>query len=99
VQIATEYHKILKQFRKKAKLTQEEIADKLNMTQSTISKIESGRHIIDIRTFFDWIRATGCDAQAALMTFGPDVIINAFNLLQRVPAAFINIGGVLLKWI
>lgn len=51
MQITQEYHKMLRLFRKKAKMTQEEISEELNIPQSTISKMESGRHIIDIQTF------------------------------------------------
>lgn len=94
--IAHEYHKMLKKFRKKAKMTQEDIADKLNMTQSTVSKIESGKHVIDIQTFFEWVRVTGCEVQTAAMMFGVDVLNNALQLLQTIPAF---IGGFILLWI
>jgi transcriptional regulator with XRE-family HTH domain len=95
MQITQEYHKLLRQFRKKARMTQEEIAYELNMTQSTVSKLESGKHIVDIQTFMNWVRVTNCEAHAALMMFGADVINNAIQILQMVPAF---IGGVLL-WI
>lgn len=92
--ITQNFNNLLKQFRKKAKMTQEEIAFELNMTQSTVSKIESGRHIIDMKTFMDWVQITGCEVQAATLVFGADVINQAFQLLQTVP---MFIGGVL--WI
>lgn len=76
-------------------MTQEEIAYELNMTQSTVSKLESGKHIVDIQTFMNWVRVTNCEAQAAVMMFGADVLNNALTLLQMIPAF---IGGVLL-WI
>ncbi|QBK26712.1 helix-turn-helix domain-containing protein [Ureibacillus thermophilus] len=94
MQVTQEYHKLLKQFRKKAKMTQEQIAYELNITQSTVSKIESGRYFVDIKTFMNWVRVTNCEAQAAVMMFGADVLNNALTLLQMIPAF---IGGVL--WI
>ncbi|WP_346234541.1 helix-turn-helix transcriptional regulator [Lysinibacillus telephonicus] len=95
MQITQEYHKMLKFFRKKAKMTQEDIAYELNMTQSTVSKMESGRHIIDIGTFMNWIRVTNSEIHAASMMFGTDVINNAMQLMQAVP---MYIGGFVL-WI
>ena len=76
-------------------MTQEQIAYELNITQSTVSKIESGRYFVDIQTFMNWVRVTNCEAQAAVMMFGADVLNNALTLLQMIPAF---IGGVLL-WI
>ncbi|BDH60095.1 hypothetical protein MTP04_02250 [Lysinibacillus sp. PLM2] len=90
MQITQEYHKMLRLFRKKAKMTQEEISEELNIPQSTISKMESGRHIIDIQTFVQWVRATNSEIHAATMMFGTDVINNAMQLMQVVP---MYIGG------
>lgn len=95
MQVTQEYHKLLKQFRKQARMTQEEVAEKLNLTQSTVSKMESGRYIIDIHTFFQWLRVTNCEIHAAATMFSADVLNSALQLLQMVPAF---IGGVLL-WI
>lgn len=95
MQVTQEYHKLLKQFRKKAKMTQEQIAYELNMTQSTVSKMESGRYIIDIHTFMQWIRATNCESHAAVMMFGTEVLTNAVQLMQLVP---MFVGGISL-WI
>ncbi|WP_400194661.1 helix-turn-helix domain-containing protein [Lysinibacillus telephonicus] len=86
---------MLKFFRKKAKMTQEDIAYELNMTQSTVSKMESGRHIIDIQTFMNWVRVTNSEIHAASMMFGTDLVNNAMQLMQAVP---MYIGGFVL-WI
>ncbi|AMA72901.1 hypothetical protein ACH33_08550 [Aneurinibacillus sp. XH2] len=93
LQITQEYHKLLKFFRKKAKMTQEEIAYELNMTQSTVSKLESGKHIIDLQTFMKWVQVTNCEVHAAAMMFGVDVLSNALQLLQMIPAF---IGGMFI---
>lgn len=74
-------------------MTQEEIAYELNMTQSTVSKLESGRHIIDIQTFMNWVRVTNCEMHAATIMFGADVLSNALNMMQLVP---MFVGGISL---
>ena len=86
---------MLKVFRKKAKMTQEDVAYELDIPQSTISKMESGRHIIDIQTFMNWIRVTNTEIHAASMMFGTDVLNNAIQVMQAVP---LFIGGISL-WI
>ena len=95
VQLTHEYHKLLKTFRKKAKMTQEDIADELNMTQSTVSKMESGRHIIDIETFMSWVRVTNSEIHAASAMFGIDLSNTLVNAMQLVP---MFIGG-FTSWI
>lgn len=92
MQITQEYHKLLRQFRKKARMTQEEIAYELNMTQSTVSKLESGKHIVDIQTFMNWVRVTNCEIHAAATMFSADVLNSALQLLQMVPAFIGGIG-------
>lgn len=90
MQLTQEYHKMLKFFRKKARMTQEEIADELNVTQSCVSKLESGRKIIDIHTFMNWVRVTNSEVHAASMMFGIDITTTAMQVLQAVP---MYIGG------
>ncbi|WP_275579632.1 helix-turn-helix domain-containing protein [Lysinibacillus composti] len=81
---------MLKFFRKKEKMTQEEIADKLNVTQSCVSKLESGRKLIDIQTFMNWVRVTNSEVHAASMMFGMDLTNVAMQVLQTAP---MYIGG------
>ena len=61
MQLTQEYHVVLKSFRKQAKMTQEEIADELNVTQSCISKWESGEKPIYFDTFITWVKITNSD--------------------------------------
>lgn len=79
MQINQDYHKMLKSFRKKANMTQEDIAFELNMPQSTISKIEGGTHVIDIQTFVDWVRVTNSEINAIEMLFDLD----EFKVIQH----------------
>lgn len=88
--LSLDFSKILKKFRKDAKLTQEELAHRLNMTQSHVSKYEQGRKIVDIETFLKWAHITNAEAQAAIVMFGTDVIAHASQIISIVPA-FISI--------
>lgn len=92
---AMDYPKLLQKFRKKANLTQEELADELNITQSHVSKYERGKKIIDLETFMNWVRVTNSEIHAASAMFGTDVLNHAMQVLQAVP---MYIGGFLL-WI
>lgn len=83
-------HRSLKLFREQAGMTQEELADKLNITQSCVSKYENGRKEIDVNTFATWAKVTNCDAQAAIVMFGTDIFSNLATFLQVVP---MFIGG------
>jgi len=74
MQLNQDYHKMLKTFRKNANMTQEDIAFELNIPQSTISRIESGIHIIDIHTFMEWIRVTNSNDQAVSILFGAEYL-------------------------
>lgn len=76
--VTREYHKVLRTFRKNAKMTQEEIADELNVTQSCVSKLESGRKIIDIDTFVTWASVTNTEFQNSL-----EDLFHGFNATKR----------------
>ena len=76
--VSHEYHKVLKTFRKNAQMTQEEIADELNVTQSCVSKLESGRKIIDIDTFVTWASVTNSEFQDSL-----EDLIYGFSTTKR----------------
>lgn len=49
--------------RKKAGLSQVQLAERLGVGQSFISKIERGESYVDVMFFVDWCRA--CDAPSA----------------------------------
>ncbi|MEK4702017.1 helix-turn-helix transcriptional regulator [Solibacillus sp. FSL R7-0668] len=81
-----DFAKHLKDFREGANLTQIEMAQKLNMTQSHVSKYEKGRKIIDLETFMRWVQVTNSEAQAAIILFGADIFAQATQVLSLVPA-------------
>ena len=76
----------LKEIRENANITQIEMAQKLNMTQSHVSKYEKGRKIIDLETFMRWVQVTNSEAQAAIILFGTDIFMQATQAITLVPA-------------
>lgn len=80
--LALDFSKVLKKFREDAKLSQEELAHRLNMTQSHVSKYECNRKVVDLDTFMRWVHITNAEAQAALVMFGTDVILHASQLVS-----------------
>ncbi|KYG90854.1 hypothetical protein A0U40_17820 [[Bacillus] sp. KCTC 13219] len=82
----------LKKFRESANMTQSQVAEAIHKSRSAISKIENDEQDIDVFSFLKWAQATNCEAQAALVMFGTEVIAQASQLLSFVPAViFIKI--------
>lgn len=79
----------LKNFREKANMTQSQVAEAIHKSRSAISKIENGEQDIDAFSIVKWAQATGCEAQAAIVMFGADVIAQAAHMLTLVPAMII----------
>lgn len=74
----------LKQLRKNKKLSQQEVADKVDISRSTISNYEIGRrtpHLKDLQRFAD-LYGVGLDF------FGISAKDEAFDLLARAKAVF-----------
>jgi transcriptional regulator with XRE-family HTH domain len=55
--------------RTRAGLTQEQLADKMHTTQSTIARLESGRTMPSLRTLSRYAEATGCRTVIKLEEF------------------------------
>jgi len=92
--LSLDFTKVLKKFREEAKISQEEMAHELNITQSHVSKYECGRKVIDLETFMRWVQITNCEVQAAAILFGTEVCAQAIHLMQTIP---MFIGG-LFSW-
>ncbi|NIF86872.1 helix-turn-helix transcriptional regulator [Burkholderia sp. Cy-637] len=58
----------LKVLRKDAGLTQVELAARLSIDQSYLSKIERGERYMDVLLYLDWCRACGVAPDQAVMT-------------------------------
>lgn len=75
---------LLKACREKAGLSQEELAERLNRSQSCISRIEKGRKVPDINTFMSWINCTNAPEVAIAWIYGMDGITILQSILQLV---------------
>lgn len=58
----------LKALRKDAGLTQVELAARLSIDQSYLSKIERGERYMDVLLYLDWCRACGVTPDQAVLT-------------------------------
>ena len=53
--------------RKRAKLTQEELAKRMKTRQTAIARMESGRHLSSMKTIANYAAATGCRVSLKLV--------------------------------
>ncbi|MGE7114734.1 helix-turn-helix domain-containing protein [Lysinibacillus sp. NPDC047702] len=86
--------KMLKKFRINANITQEEMADQLNSTQSAISKLESGRKTIDIFTYAKWLKITDSELAGTALMLGVEMANMLTHLSQTAP----YIVGGFIRW-
>jgi len=86
--------KMLKKFRVDANITQEEMAEQLNSTQSAVSKLESGRKTIDIFTYAKWLKITDSEIAGTALMFGMEMTNLLAHLSQTVPSM---VGG-FISW-
>lgn len=84
--IELKFGSILQACRERAGFSQEELAEKLNRTQSCISKFEKDKRIPDMATFMQWVQATQTTEVAVAFLCGMDGI----SMLQKV---FQLVGG------
>lgn len=71
---------ILKKCRLRAKLTQEQLAERLFLARSAVSKLENNKQVLDAQTLFAWIRETGTPDVAVALLYGVD----ATTIVQQV---------------
>lgn len=86
------YGKVLKAVRKKAGLTQEEMAWHMNSNQASISKYENNRLHIDVQSFAKWMQITNSEVVGAAVIFGVDVTTTLTTLLPMLPIGFMFLG-------
>jgi transcriptional regulator with XRE-family HTH domain len=63
---------LLVEVRKKANLTQEQLAARLARPQSFVSKVERGERRLDVVEFFDFVAAIGLDGYTLLRVLNED---------------------------
>lgn len=66
---------ILRQCRKKAKLSQEKLAELLHINQSDVSKLEKGKRTIDLGLFRDWTKVTNSMDLGIQFLYGLDATL------------------------
>ncbi|MGN0002177.1 MAG: helix-turn-helix domain-containing protein [Sphingobacterium composti] len=71
--------KMLKEFRIKAGMTQEDIANHLFLPQTSISKMENGNRTIMFDEFLKWITVTKQNKVAVEQLFGKEVAEQALK--------------------
>jgi len=63
---------LLVEVRKKANLTQEQLATRLSRPQSFVSKVERGERRLDVVEFFEFVAAIGIDGYTLLRRLNED---------------------------
>ncbi|MEN2465940.1 helix-turn-helix transcriptional regulator [Ornithinibacillus sp. JPR2-1] len=84
----------LRQMRRRAKLSQEALSEKLNMSRSNISKLESGKLEIRGKDFLRWVQETNSQDMLIAMACNIDIASAAQILVDFLPAA----GTIILGW-
>jgi transcriptional regulator with XRE-family HTH domain len=91
---AMEFGEILRKARLAKGYTQEEMAEKMNMSREAISKLERNRVALKAADFIRWFQVTDMPQIAAAMVCGADItsltqlLNNLPTLLQAIGAAF-----------
>ncbi|NOJ73158.1 helix-turn-helix domain-containing protein [Paenibacillus alvei] len=75
---------IIKALRTRKGWSQEELADKVHMSRSAISKLENDQQILDVPTLMRMIQATNAPEVAVSILYGMDGI----TILQNIMTAF-----------
>lgn len=74
---------LLREFRQAREMTQVELAKKLGMTQSELSKVERGARRIDFVELRHWVAALGVDMGLFVAEF--EARLDAASVAARVP--------------
>ena len=75
---------LLKACRERAGLSQEELAHRLNRSQSCVSRMEKDRMMPDLATFVQWMNVTQAHEVAIAFLYGMDGISILQNILQLI---------------
>lgn len=73
----------LKKYRLSKGWTQQEMADKMHISRSAVSKIENNTQEVGAEFYRDWSMATDNGVQAALTLFGTEVIMQAAQIAAQ----------------
>lgn len=78
------YGVIVKALRTRKDWSQEEFAEKMNMSRSAISKIENDQQVLDVPTLDRMVQITGEPAVAVAIMLGMDGITILQSILQMI---------------
>lgn len=78
-----DYGKMLKEFRVKAGMTQEDMADHLHLSQNLVSRMENGSRTILLEEFLKWISVTKQKTVALERIFGKEIAEKALKQLEE----------------
>jgi transcriptional regulator with XRE-family HTH domain len=88
-QLYREFGRLLRQCRKKANLTQEDLADRVGLARTSITNIEQGRQHVSLHVLYELAETVGVSAHELL----PDKVI----LLKDNPQLEKNLGKAMLE--
>lgn len=88
--VSIDVGKLIKTFRKRAQLTQESFADLMNVTQSTVSRIEKNIIACEVNFLVKAAKVTNSEDLAAMSLFGISTEALA-QVVSLVPASINNI--------
>jgi len=71
---------VLRKCRLRAKMTQEQLAEKLHLARSSISKLENGKQVLEAQTMITWIQTTGATEIFVALISGVDMV-SIMNML------------------
>ncbi|MEO0485528.1 MAG: helix-turn-helix transcriptional regulator [Pseudomonadota bacterium] len=60
---------VLVETRKSKRITQQELADRLDRPQSYVAKVETGERRLDVIEFMEWTEAAGVDPNESFREF------------------------------
>lgn len=73
---------VLQACRERAGLSQEELAFRLNRSQSCVSRFEKDKKVPDIATFVQWMNVTQATEVAVAFLYGLDGVSILQNIMQ-----------------
>lgn len=87
---------VLKQMRKNANMSQEELAEELHIARSSISKLERDQLELKAVDLLSWANVTQSQDIIAALALGVDVVLlqQALEIISTMTAGFIS-GGIL----
>lgn len=70
--IATKYGSIMQAMRERSGLSQEQLAERIHISRSCVSKLENDRKTPDVSTLVAWAQATGATEVVVAFICGMD---------------------------